>query len=114
MYPPLARQTRMSGKIMLTVTIDEAGFVKDVEASTDNPILKRVCTLQQSAAENMRHWTFEKPPSAPYKETILYDYEFDESLPGEDGTASFPRITRVNYDLPDRVSIVSNSPFLNP
>jgi hypothetical protein len=43
-----------------------------------------------------------KPPLAPYKQTIVYDYEIDESVP-LDGP------TQVTFDLPERVTIVARS-----
>jgi TonB family protein len=107
LYPVLARQTRITGKITLTVTIDADGSVKNVEASTNDPLRQKNPILQKSAVENMQHWTFAKPRLAPYQQTIEYDYIIDESLPLQADASTV--ITKVSYDLPERVSIAMNA-----
>jgi Gram-negative bacterial TonB protein C-terminal len=107
-FPPIARAAHVTGKITLHVAIDADGNVKNVEATADNPVLQAHPLLQKYAVENMQHWTFAKPSSTPYTQTIVYDYEFDDSLPPEGGLSSLPEITRVNFDLPDRVEISTN------
>ena len=105
-YPPIARAAFVSGKITLTITIDADGTVKHVEAAADNPDAKM---LQKFAAENLRHWTFAKPPSAPYTEVVVYDYEIDPAPP----VAGATPITKVTFDLPDRVTIWTNQLPIN-
>jgi hypothetical protein len=85
-YPPLARATRLMRKVALTLGLDAEGNVENVEAITENPML-----LKESAVENIKHWTFAKPPSIPFKRVIIYDYEFDASLPGDNGTNPITR-----------------------
>ena len=97
----------------LTVTIDANGSVKHVEAATDNPVAQAHPLLQKYAIENMQQWTFAKPPSAPYTQVIVYDYEFDETLPSSGGPSSLPVISRVKFDLPDRVTILTNVMFID-
>ena len=80
------------------MTIDADGNVHDAEATNDE---KSVTLLKLSTISNIRHWTFMKPPFAPYKQTIVYDYKIDDSLP-PDGP------TNVTFDLPDRVTIVTS------
>lgn len=106
-YPTLARQTRITGKIMLTVTIGAGGNVTNVEASTNDPLRQKFPILQKNAIENMQHWTFAKPPFAPYQQTVEYDYGIDESLPLQVDASTV--ITKVSYDLPERVSIAMNA-----
>jgi hypothetical protein len=109
----LARQTLITGKISLTVTVDANGEVKNVEATTDNPVRREAQQpLLQSSVENMQHWTFAKPSSAPYTQVIVYDYEIDRTLPPSGGPASLPLITKVVVDLPDRVKILMNERFV--
>jgi hypothetical protein len=67
--------------------------------------------LQTAAVENIRLGRFEKPPTAPYTQTIAYDFGFDESLPAYRGPKSAPAITKVASDLPDRVTLRTNFPF---
>jgi TonB family protein len=97
-YPTLARQTHITGEISLAVTIDADGKVKHVEATTNNPILRAHPLLQDSAVENMQHWTFAKPPFAPYTQAFVFDYEFDPTLPPSGGPSSLPSITKVTID----------------
>jgi TonB family protein len=104
-FPPIARAAHVTGKITLTLTIDADGNVRNVEATADNPVMQAHPLLQKFAVENMQHWTFAKPPSVPYTETIVYDYEFDPSLPADGGANP---ITKVTFDLPNRVTILTN------
>ena len=107
-YPPLARAAHVTGMYTLTVTIDADGSVKHVEAATDNPVAQKHPLLQKYAIENMQQWTFAKPPSPPYTQVIVYDYEFDETLPPSGGPSRLPAISKVKFDLPDRVTILTN------
>jgi hypothetical protein len=112
-FPPIARTAHVTGKIWLTVTVDADGNVGSVEAKAENPILQEHPLLQKYAIENMEHWKFLKPPSGPSKQVVLYDYEFDPSLPGEGGPSYLPAITKVNFDLPDHVAISTNLRFID-
>jgi TonB family protein len=107
-FPPDARAAHVTGEITLTISIDADGRVKNVEATSANPVERAHPLLQKHAIENMHHWTFARPSSAPYIQTIVYDYEFDDSLPPEGGASSLPAITKVNFDLPDHVAILTN------
>ena len=112
-YPLLARQTRLMGEIVLSVTIDAEGKVQHVSAKTEKPNQKAFQLLRNSAIENMQRWTFTKPPTAPYTEVIVYDYEDDPTLPPSGGPKALPVITRVVFDLPDRVRILTNVPIID-
>jgi len=112
-YPQIARTAHLSGKVSLTVTIDADGKVTHVETMTDDPVARAHPVLQKYAAENIQRWTFSRPLSAPYTEVIVYDYEFDTTLPGEGGPSSQPAITKVSFDLPDRVTILTNVVFID-
>jgi len=103
-YPPLARIARIQGTVTIKVTIDADGNVTKAEVANDaaHPI---AAVLQESAIDNMQHWTFEKPPSAPFTQVLVYRYAFDGSLPANEGRNP---ITKVNIDLPDRVTILAN------
>ena len=95
-YPAIARAAHISGKITLKVTIGADGNVEHVDTTTENPGANGHRILMIAAAENMRRWTFAKPPSAPHTQVIAYDYEFN------------PSITKTTFDLPDRVSITTD------
>jgi len=108
-YPPLARLSLLAGKVTVTVALDAEGNVERVEATTEDPRLLKTLLLQKSAVENIKHWTFAKPPSVPFTRLLIYDYEFDDSVPGDDGANP---ITKVTFDLPDRVTILGNLRFI--
>jgi len=81
-YPPLARVTRLMGEVVLSVTIDADGKVQHVTATAEK---QKQQLLQNSAIDNMQHWTFTKPPFAPYTQLIVYDYQDDPMLPPSGG-----------------------------
>jgi TonB family protein len=118
-YPPLGRTAQLMGNVTLVVTIDEHGHVQNAEAAADSSVHQAHPLLQKYAIENVRHWTFEKPPSAPYSETIVYDFEFDASLPDRGrptksrGHCYTPSLSKVTFDLPERVTILTNLEILN-
>jgi hypothetical protein len=59
----------------------------------------------------MKRWTFEKPPSATFTLVIVYEYKMDGSLPLNDHQNP---ITKVDFDLPNRVTIRHNETAWNP
>lgn len=111
-YPVLARTAHVTGKITLTVTVGLDGNVEHVDATTDNPVQREHPLLQKYAIENMELWTFAKPPSVPYTQVIVYDYELDPALPPSGGPSSLPSITKTTFDLPNHVSITTNLPMI--
>lgn len=100
-YPTIAHWANETGKVTLTLTIDADGKVKDAEAVTTDSNVSGSKLLEPGTVANIRRWTFANPPLAPYKQTIVYDYEIDRSLP-LDG------LTTVIFDLPERVTIVTS------
>lgn len=105
-YPQLARFARAQGKVVLLVTIDSRGSVIDAKAINDD---KSGVLLKNDAVDNIRHWTFANPNSARRTQSITFDYEIDESRP-----RTPIQITTVSFDLPDRVTITTNVPDVNP
>ena len=112
-YPPAARAAHVTGKITLAVTIDADGNVVHVGATAEDPRQQAHPLLQKFAVENMQHWTFAKPASAPYTEVIVYDYEFDPALTPSGGKSFLPAITKTTFDLPDHVTIATNLMFID-
>jgi TonB family protein len=102
-YPPIARSANITGKVVLGLTIDAEGKVSDVKVMNGDD--KWVAILKSAATNNVHLWTFAKPTVVPYMQTIVYDFELDPSLPGDDGNHS---IAKVSFDLPDRVTIAAN------
>jgi hypothetical protein len=101
-YPTIAQWANATGEVSLALTIDADGKVADVKATTAGSHL-----LESMTVTNIRRWTFAKPSLAPYKQTVVYDYEIDRSLP-LDGP------TKVTFDLPERVTIVASGRSLQP
>jgi TonB family protein len=58
-YPPLARQTRISGTVVAKVFVGNEGKVEHVEIVSGHPL------LQQSALDSLRQWTFSPQPGEP-------------------------------------------------
>jgi hypothetical protein len=83
------------------------GKVQHVAATSAKPNQRAYKLLRDSAIENVQHWTFVKPPTASYTEVIVYDYEDDPSLPHS------VVITKVLFDLPDHVRILTNVPIID-
>lgn len=109
-YPASARVARIQGRVTLKVTIDKDGTVQHVELA--HPMAYRTQpVLQQSAIDNMRHWKFDRPASAPATLTVIYEYKFDGSLPVNDHCNP---ITKMEFDLPNRVIVLSNELAVNP
>jgi TonB family protein len=108
-YPPEARAARIQGKVTLRITIDAEGNVKNAEVA-DDPTHQARRVLQESAIDNIRRWTFEKPAIAPATQVIVYEYKFDDSL-----RAPYPsQVLKVIVDLPDHVTVVSSNPYWQP
>lgn len=108
-YPPVAAAARVQAKVTLRVTLDGEGNVTKAEVA-DDLAHRANRILQESAIDNIRRWTFEKPPSAPFTLVIVYEYRMDGSLPVNNHNP----ITKVNIDLPDHVTIFHNEMVVNP
>ena len=100
-YPSIAQIANVTGKVSVALTIDADGKVAAVEAATTEPNVPASHLLEAMTVTNIRRWTFAKPPVAPYKQTIVYDYEIEKSVP-LDGP------TKVSFDLPEHVTIVAS------
>jgi TonB family protein len=69
-FPPLARQTLISGQVTLTVTIDKGGSVTNVsEDRSAHPL------LAQEAKACVRDWEFQ-PAASERKIAIIFYYGF--------------------------------------
>ncbi|MGB6484163.1 MAG: TonB family protein [Candidatus Acidiferrales bacterium] len=100
-YPLIALMAHVTGKVIVAVTIASDGKVSDAKVINHDNFVK---LLGANAVESIRHWTFVRPPTAPYTEAVTYDYEMPASLKMQE--------TRVSYDLPDLIRILAGPPLL--
>jgi TonB family protein len=95
-YDRTAHLAHITGHVVVKATISASGNVIDATAS-GQPMLANFAT------KNIRQWTFEKPKHAPIQQTIVYDYELEDSSECETSP------TRVTFDLPGRVVIAART-----
>jgi Gram-negative bacterial TonB protein C-terminal len=106
----IARTAHVSGTVVMTLTIDADGKVSHVKVTNENEQFVKL--LERTAITNIHLWTFAKPPSAPFKQSIAYDFRLDDKLPP--ASNDNPIVTYVTYDLPNRVTIRTNGSVINP
>jgi hypothetical protein len=92
----------------MAVTVDQDGKVIKVEPAAKSPV-HPMHVLEDAAAANLKYWTFAPPASAPFNQTITYDYGFDDSL-----SQGCEVKSKTIFDLPDRVTILTGSICLEP
>ena len=98
----------MTGEVVLLLTIDADGHVTDAVATNDEKPAGVINILRANAISNIRLWTFAKPLTAPDQQTIVCDYEFDESSRAPN------QIPKVTFDFPDRVHIGAIPRVIDP
>lgn len=77
-YPPIAQAARLSGKVIIEVTIGASGKV------TDTRIVRSIPLLDQAALDAVRQWDFTAPPAtAPSsgETTIAANFVFFQATP---------------------------------
>src|SRR5882724_4634453 len=100
-YPPLARQTRISGIVVLQVSIGPNGTVEHVEILKGHPL------LQQAAADRVRQWKF-----APWSgEPRTFELKCEFALRGFDVSSENPRLFIVAKPL--HLFILASPPIIN-
>jgi len=108
-YPPLARQTRVHGTVVMKVKIGADGRVYGIESeSTDTP-KAAFAMLKDHAEKNIKTWTFGCvgcSPDAPFEHIIKFAYVLDNNLPES--------TSNVAMDLPDEVKMSTGPIFINP
>ena len=105
-YPPLARQTRVSGTIVIKLTIAADGTVLKTESSAGG---KNLGVLRDDAERIVKTWTFGCagcPPDAPFEHTIKFIYKVD-------GEMTAPSL-RVVMNLPDEVTLSTDADLVQP
>jgi hypothetical protein len=108
-YPPLARQTRVHGTVVMKLKIGADGKVLGVESEPMDTSKAAFAMLKDHAEKNIKTWTFGCvgcSPDAPFEQIIKFAYILDYSLP--DLTSS------VMMDLPDKVTMSTGPIPVNP
>ncbi|MGC2389705.1 MAG: hypothetical protein WA621_09930 [Candidatus Acidiferrum sp.] len=104
LYPPLARQTRGTGTIVIKLTIAADGTVLKTESSVGDKNTVEFGLLKDDAERIVKTWTFGCagcPPDAPFEHTIKFVYKQEDSF-------TAPSL-RVVMNLPGEVTITTNS-----
>ena len=104
-YPPLARQTRLSGTIMIRLTIAADGTVLSTESSPGDGDTRGFPILRGDAEKLVKRWTFGCvgcPSNSPFEHTIKFKYRLDNEDVLPDNW--------ITMDLPDEVTITASPP----
>lgn len=108
-YPPLARQARVAGIVVMKLKIAPDGAVLAVQSVTLGPQGTVAAALKTSAEKNVKTWIFSCvgcPPDAPFEHTLKFAYVLDDNLP--------PGTTRTVMDLPDEVTMSVGPVLVQP
>ncbi len=69
-YPPLARQTRISGTVVATISVGKDGSVKNADILRGHPL------LNQAVLDAVRKWRFQELAKDHIEFTLTCDFEF--------------------------------------
>jgi TonB family protein len=93
-YPDAARGAQIQGVVKVTVRIAQDGHVVEASAQSGHPILRH------EAEANAKKWTFNTEREKTLE--ILYDFRLEEPR------YSFRPPSRIIFDFPNRVTVLSN------
>ena len=93
-YDRLARQTWTQGDVKLKIVIGTNGNIVSVERVSGVPL------LAEKSEQNIRKWSFNSGPERTLE--ITYEYKLEEPKLYSDPP------TKVSFDLPHHVKLVSN------
>jgi hypothetical protein len=108
-YPPLARQTRVSGTIVIKLTIAADGTVLKTESSPGDKHTVGFGLLKDDAERIVKTWTFGCagcPPDAPFEHAIKFIYKVENEM-------TAPRL-RVVMNLPEEVTLSTDAVLVQP
>jgi hypothetical protein len=103
-YPPLARQTRLSGTIVMKLRLAADGAVLAIESSPGDSRTQGFEILRDDAEKIVKTWTFGCvgcPPDAPFENTLRFHYSMDDQNVVQDN--------RVIMNLPDELTIYTTA-----
>ena len=102
-YPPLARQSRIQGKVTASVLVYRDGTASVAKEGAGQPL------LLGTAQENLKTWRFKPNDSTvPIQLEVEYDFVLDPQNPMDD----FNVASTVTWDLPRHVRV--SAPFPRP
>ena len=99
-YPPLARQTRLSGTIVMKLTIGADGAILAIESSPGDSRTQGFKILRDDAEKVVKTWTFGCVGCAAessFEHTLRFHYSMDNEDVVQDN--------RVIMNLPDELTI---------
>jgi hypothetical protein len=103
-YPPLARQTRLSGTIVMKLKIGADGTVLAIESSPGDSRTPGFKILRDDAEKIVKTWTFGCvgcPAEVPFEHTMKFHYSLDDQNVVQDN--------RVIMNLPDELTIYTTA-----
>jgi len=103
-YPLLARQTRLSGTIVMKLKIEADGAVQTIESSPGDSRTQGFGILRDDAEKVVKTWTFGCvgcPPGVPFEHTLRFHYSMDDQ--------NVVQENRVIMNLPDELTIYTTA-----
>lgn len=88
-YPPIAVLARLSGSVIVRVTVDEAGTVTRADATRGHPVLRRAAT------EAAKKWKFEIAPDSSRTALLEFDFKVLPEKSDLEGETTFMPPNRV-------------------
>lgn len=102
-YPPLWRLAQIEGTVTALLTMAPDGTIASIQTSGGHKV------LQDTTRELLKHWTFQCsdcPANTAFQHQIVFDYKLLPERKSYDDS-------RVELDLPDRVTITASRPPIN-
>jgi len=102
-YPPIARGARLSGTVVIKLTVGPDGSVLSTESTLGDKDTKGFPILRDDAENLVKKWTFGCvgcSPRTPFEHTIKFNYRLD--------TEDLLPDNLVIMNLPDEVTIYSS------
>jgi TonB family protein len=105
-YPRLGGMAQITGTVVLRLRIDSAGAIASVNALSGHPVLAK------AAEQNIRLWRFSPARSAGQRVDAEFDFIYVFKL---EGVTECPRpASSLIYEYPDKVTITSEAPHMQP
>lgn len=101
-YPDVARAAQIQGTVDVEIEIDSQGKVLSASSISGHPALK------QAAEKNIRTWKFDASSAESSRLTVRYEFRLE--LP----RTYYRPESRNLFDLPIRVTVISNFPEPQP